>query len=166
MLKRLMEVKTALESMVILEFWSFWRKTDQISSKKVKGTVLDDCWWERVDLIIKIMDPIVSLLRFVDMDQPILGEVYEGWDSMIESVKTLILQHECPEYGTLVNTLFITIHDILINTWDKNCTPLHCLVHSLNPKYYSNDWLNGGPSRRFPLHMDGELSQGRKDAFR
>ena len=46
MLKRLREVKTALGSMVILEFWYFWRKTDQNASKKVK---------ERVDLTINIM---------------------------------------------------------------------------------------------------------------
>jgi hypothetical protein len=43
---------------------------------------------------------------------------------------------------------------------------LHCFYYSLNPKYYSNDWLNGRPSHRFSPHMDGEISQGRKDAFR
>ena len=51
---------------------------------------------------------------------------------------------------------------------DNNCSPLHCLAHSLNPKYYSHDWLNGGsgPSRRVPPHMDEEISQGRKTKFR
>jgi hypothetical protein len=87
-----------------------------------------------------------------------LGEIYEGWDSMIESMKTIVLEHECPEYGTLVETLFTTIRDILISRWDKNCTPLHCLAHSLNPKYYSDDWLICGPSLRFPPHMEGEIS--------
>eukprot|EP00253_Pinus_taeda_P002946 PITA_02946 len=123
MLKRLREVRTTLGAMVILEFWSFWRKTNQVASKRVKDTMLDNAWWERVDLLIQIMDPIIYLLRFADTDQPILGE-------------------------------------------DKNCTPLHCLAHSLNPKYYNHEWLNGGPSHRFPLLMDGEISQGRKDAFR
>ena len=61
--------------MVISEYWSFWRKTDQIASKKVKDTVLDDGWWEKVDLTIKIMEPIIYLLRFADTDKPILGEV-------------------------------------------------------------------------------------------
>ena len=83
MLKRLREVKTTLGAMVISEFWSLWRKTDQLASKRVKDTVLDDAWWERVDLIIQIIDPIISLLQFADTDKPILGEVYEGWDSMI-----------------------------------------------------------------------------------
>ena len=166
MLKRLREVKTALGAMVISNFWSFWRKTDQATSKRVKDTMLDDVWWERVDLLIQIMDPIISLLQFVDTDQPILGEVYEGWDSMIESVRSIILHSQCPEYETSPEAFFTSIQDILVSKWAKNCTPLHCLAHSLNPKYYSHGWLNGGPSCRFPPHMDGEISQGRKDALR
>ena len=112
------------------------------------------------------MDPIISLFRFEDIDQPILGEVYEGWGSMIESVRSIILQSECPEYETSSKAFFTTIQDILVSRWDKNYTPLHCLAHSLNPKYYSHEWLNGGPSCRFPPHMDGEISQGKKDAFK
>jgi len=168
MLKRLREVKTALGCMVISEYWSFWRKTDQIASKKVKDTVLDDGWWEKVDLTIKIMEPIISLLRFADTDKPILGDVYEGWDSMIETMKTVVLANECLEYGTSAESLWSTIQDILISRWDKNCTPLHCLAHSLNPKFYSHEWLNGGSdsSHRVPPHMDGEISLGRKIAFR
>jgi hypothetical protein len=128
--------------------------------------MLDDAWWERVDLTIKIMEPIISLLRFADTDKPILGEVYEGRDFMIESMRTIILQNESLEYGTPAEIFFTTIHDILISRWNKNCSPLHCLAHSLNPKYYNNEWLSGGTSRRFPPHMDHELSEGRKEAFR
>eukprot|EP00253_Pinus_taeda_P031535 PITA_31535 len=124
MLKRLREVKTALGAMVISEFWSFWRMTDQVASKRVKDTVLDDAWWERVDLLIQIMDPIISFLRFADTNQPILGE-------MGQELHTFTL------FGSLIE-----------------------------PNYYSHEWLNGGPSHRFPPHMDGEISQGRKDAFR
>jgi len=82
---------------------------DQASSKKVKDIVLYDAWWERVDLTIKIMDPIIFLLQFANTDNPILGEVYEGWDSMIESVRTIILQNESHEYGTPTKIFFTTI---------------------------------------------------------
>jgi hypothetical protein len=44
--------------MVVLDLCSFCRKTDQAASKRVKDTVLDDGWWERVNLSIKIMDPV------------------------------------------------------------------------------------------------------------
>lgn len=62
MLKRFWEVKTNLGEIVILGFWSFGRKTNKATSKKVKDTVLDDTWWERVDINIKITDPIITLL--------------------------------------------------------------------------------------------------------
>ena len=68
MLKRLKEEKATLGAMVISDLWSFRRKTDQAASKKVKGTMLNDGWWERVDLTIKIMNPIISFLQFADMD--------------------------------------------------------------------------------------------------
>ena len=80
---------------------------------------------------------------------------------MIEFVRTIILQSGCPEYETSSEAFFTTIQDILFNRWDKNCTPLHCLAHSLNPKYHCHESLNGGPFRE-----DGELSQRRKDALR
>ena len=100
-----------LVSMVISEYWSFWRKTDQSASKKVKDKdiVLDDFWWERVDLTIKIMEPLISLLRFVDTDQPILTDVYEGWDSMIDSIRTIVMENECLEYETSIENLWSTI---------------------------------------------------------
>ena len=113
-----------------------------------------------MDLTIKIMEPLISLLRFADTDQPILPDVYEGWDSMIESMRTIVMENECPEYEASTENLWSTIQDILISRWDKNCTPSHCLAHSLNPKFYSQEWLNGGPSHRVPPHMDGEISQG------
>ena len=90
MLKRLREVKTALGSMVILEYWSFWRKTDQSASKKVK-------------------EPLISLLRFADTNQPILADVYEGWDSMIESMRTIVMENECLKYETSAENLWSTI---------------------------------------------------------
>lgn len=101
MLKRLREVKAALGAIVISKFWSFCRKTDQAASKKVEDSVLDDVWWERIDLAIKIMDPIIYLLRFADTNQPIcyhppcscLCEVDSGW--MVEGQATKGWNHNC-----------------------------------------------------------------------
>ena len=90
----------------------------------MKDTVWDDVWWERVDLTIKIMESLISLLRFANTDQPILADVYEGWDSMIESMRTIVMENECPEYETSAKNLWSTIQDIRISRWDKNCTHL------------------------------------------
>ena len=55
-----------------------------------------------------------------------------------------------------------------MSKWDNNCTHLHCLAHSLNPKFYSHGWLNGGlrTSHKVPPHMDGDISQGGNISFR
>lgn len=76
---------------------------------------------------------------------------------MIESMRSNILQSEFPKSETSLEAFFTTILDILVNRWDKNCTPLHCLAHSLNPEYYNHEWLNGGPSHKFPPNIDDEI---------
>ena len=87
---------------------------------------------------------------------------------MIEFMRTIVMENEWLDYETSIENLWSIIQDILISSWDKNCTPLHCLAHSLNPKFYSQEWLTGGTvtSHRVPPHMDGEISQRRKIAFR
>ncbi|GAV71715.1 LOW QUALITY PROTEIN: hypothetical protein CFOL_v3_15205, partial [Cephalotus follicularis] len=44
------------------------------------------------------------------------------------------------------------VHEILIDSWNKNNTPLHCLVHALNPKV--------------PSHKDMEINQERTKCIR
>jgi hypothetical protein len=60
MIKRYREVRTALRSMVISKYWSFWRNHDINASKKVKDIVLDDGWWERE--ILSLRSWILSFL--------------------------------------------------------------------------------------------------------
>jgi len=52
---------------------------------------------------------------------------------MIENVKSVIYQHE----GTRENKqspFYDVVHQILEDRWNKNYTPLRCLVHFLNPR--------------------------------
>ena len=73
------------------------------------------------------------MLGAADTDRPCLHLVYEMWDSMIETVKAAIYRHEGLENDEY-SLFFNVVYDILIDRWTKNCTPLHCLAHSLNPK--------------------------------
>ncbi|GMI96415.1 hypothetical protein HRI_003310800 [Hibiscus trionum] len=45
---------------------------------------------------------------------------------------------------------------IIIARWTKSYTPLHCLAHSLNPRFYSDGWLTEDLSRVAP-HRDGDV---------
>ncbi|XP_044495685.1 uncharacterized protein LOC123218332 [Mangifera indica] len=83
---------------------------------------------------------------------------------MIEKVKSVIYEHE-GKFSTQDSPFYSVIYSILYDRWAKSNTPLHCLAHSLNPRFYSEQWLEGGEGR-VPPHMDGEVSIERNKCFR
>ncbi|KAG1654242.1 hypothetical protein FOA52_004557 [Chlamydomonas sp. UWO 241] len=48
-------------------------------AKEVHDLVMDEMWWERVELVPDVCNPIVQLLRFVDPNEPGLGKVDYRW---------------------------------------------------------------------------------------
>ncbi|XP_075636947.1 uncharacterized protein LOC142609238 [Castanea sativa] len=90
-------------------------------------------WWDRVDYILEFTAPIYDMMRVADTEKPCLHLVYEMWDSMIKNVKVAIYRHEGLEDDDY-SSFWSVVYDILIDRWTKNCTPLHCLAHSLNPR--------------------------------
>jgi hypothetical protein len=53
---------------------------------------------------------------------------------MIENVKKVIYIKEKNEHDE-ESAFFTIVYDILIDLWTKSNTPLHCVAHSLNPRY-------------------------------
>ena len=132
MLKRFVEIKTALQHMVISDKWNIY-KDDAPTAQVVKEKILSDVWWGNVEYILRITNPIYEMIRLADTDTPCLHLIYEMWDSMIERVKKAIYQYEGLELDE-VSDLYMVIHDILIARWTKGNNPLHYLAHSLNPR--------------------------------
>ncbi|ONM32168.1 hAT transposon superfamily protein [Zea mays] len=105
---------------------------------------------------------IVVLKRLIAIKDAL--SVMVMWDTMIEKVKSVIYRHEMKE--THEESIFYSaVHDILVSRWTKSNTPLHCLAHSLNPKYYTDAWINEVPNRQAP-HNDDEISEMRNTCFR
>ena len=91
MLKRFVEVKSALQQMVISDKWSIYKEVRDDSptptAQIVKDLILNDVWWDKVNYILRITTPIYEMICMTDTDTPYLHLVYEMWDSMIEKVK-------------------------------------------------------------------------------
>ena len=83
---------------------------------------------------------------------------------MIENVKVVIYRHEGKNEKE-VSPFYTIVHKILVDRWAKSNTPLHCLAHSLNPRYYSEEWLKESPNR-LPPHRDKEISDERLKCFK
>lgn len=58
--------------MVVDPNWRFLKEDDTKKARKIKGLLVDDQWWERVDFLITFTDPVVRLLREADTDNPML----------------------------------------------------------------------------------------------
>ena len=95
--------------------------------------LLDDFWWDQVDYILSFTAPFFDLIRVFDTDRLSLHLVYDMWDTMIEKVKIVIYKHEGKRLED-ESTFYNVVHQILVDRWNKNNTPLHCLAHSLNPR--------------------------------
>ncbi|KAF8389287.1 hypothetical protein HHK36_025980 [Tetracentron sinense] len=164
MLKRFKLIKRGLQKMVISDKWVLYKEDNIGKAIFVKENVLNDIFWDKIDYILSFTLPIYEMLRFCDTDKPCLHLVYEMWDAMIEKVKASIYRHE----GKLEHeesTFYSVVHEILVERWAKSNTPLHCLAHSLNPRYYSSMWLDENPNR-VPPHKDDEISNMRNKCFK
>jgi len=135
MLRRFVEVKMALQQMVISDKWTVYREDAPTAqnAQTVKEKILSDVWWSNVEHILKVTSPIYDMIRVADTDTPCLHLIYEMWDSMIEKVKKEIYLWEGKEHDE-VSDYYSVVHDILIARWTKGNNPLHCLAHSLNPR--------------------------------
>ncbi|XP_074323848.1 uncharacterized protein LOC141660758 [Apium graveolens] len=97
-------------------------------------------------------------------DKPSLHLIYDMWDEMIEKVKNILYRHERKELHE-ESTFYDVVYAILIDRWTKSSSPLHCLAHSLNPKYYSDAWFSAAPDR-LPPHHDIEISEERNKCIK
>ncbi|XLS89483.1 hypothetical protein HN51_065491 [Arachis hypogaea] len=146
MLKRFRLLNQGLKEMVISEKWSSYKEDNISKAEFVTEKILSENWWQKIGYILTFTNPIYDVLRSTDTDAPTLHLVHEMWDSMIKKVKSTIYLYERKDEQE--------------SSWTKSSTPLHCLAHSLNPRYYSHQWLREDPTRVSP-HQDIEITNER-----
>uniref|UniRef100_A0A803KP61 HAT C-terminal dimerisation domain-containing protein n=1 Tax=Chenopodium quinoa TaxID=63459 RepID=A0A803KP61_CHEQI len=146
------------------ENWSLYKDDRRGQASYVREKILDEIWWEKVDYILDFTRPIYDMIRVCDTDQSSLHLVYKIWDIMVQKVKDAIYKKE----GKLdyeESTFFNVVKGILSSRWSKGSTPLHSLAHSLNPRFYTEEWLNEVPGRVVP-NANNEISTQRLQCFR
>ncbi|XP_049936819.1 uncharacterized protein LOC126410608 [Nymphaea colorata] len=161
MIKRIKQVKHALTLMVTDNDWEFYRNDDIVKAQEIKKCILEDEWWDKVTYFLQFTEPIWQMLREVDKEGLMLHKVYDMWDKMIEKIQNIIFRHEKKNVALDDSKFFDHVHRILVRRWNRSNNPLHCMAHSLNPKYYGQTWLAGGIGR-VPPNRDPEISKNRE----
>jgi hypothetical protein len=154
------EVRQALQAMVIDPLWESWRTSSFDRGQKIKSIILDDAWWDKVQYLLWFTEPILTMIRTFDTDMPCLGEVYESIDSMLERIREIIKDND----DDPLELFYHEVKDIVTKRWNKMTTPLHLLAYALHPKYYHSKVFS--LPGRTTLNKDSELVQGYKTTLR
>ncbi|KAF1892711.1 hypothetical protein Lal_00042601 [Lupinus albus] len=87
------------------------------------------------------------------------------WTSCVVHILNLALKNIRKYINSDYLSFYNVIHSILISRWTKSYTPLHCMARSLNPRYYSDEWIQEAPNRHAP-HEDEEISMERNKCLK
>ena len=112
MFKRFRSLKEGLQNMVISLEWSIYKDNDVAKAKKVKETLLDDIWWNKIDYILSFIAPIYDVLRKTNSDMTCLHLVYAILDSMIKNVRQVIYRRKTKNEES---PFYDVVHKILMD---------------------------------------------------
>ncbi|XP_071913969.1 uncharacterized protein [Coffea arabica] len=125
-LKSLHDHKDSLQSLVTSGDYKQFLRIEK--GKDVKQIVLDERFWNNCLIMVRIMGPIIRLLRICDTDErPSLGYLYEGMFRAINGIKRLFRNKE---------RLYKPYIDIISDRWDRMLRKnLHAAAYYLNPAF-------------------------------
>lgn len=125
--------------------WMKNKLSKEAKGKEATKTTIMPSFWNHVRYTLKVMAPLVRVLRLVDGEKkPAMGYIYEAMDKAKEAIMKSFKNDE---------SKYKDVFAIIDNRW--NCQlhrPLHAAGHFLNPEYYY-----GNPALEFDLEVTNGL---------
>ncbi|XP_074297184.1 uncharacterized protein LOC141627876 [Silene latifolia] len=151
LLKRILDCREALVTLVCQKKWKDWLKKGDENSRKqgseIAEYIKDESFWDDVESVLKILEPLYHVLKFADGEGPLMGEIYEKMDNMLGEVKDVMATSR-------YSSDFDAMAHLITERWEKMNVPLHCLGFALNPRFYNAKYLMstapGGVKRKAP----------------
>ncbi|GLJ32777.1 hypothetical protein SUGI_0660020 [Cryptomeria japonica] len=129
-LKRVVEEKAALRSVICSNQWESSVLSKGHKGKNIEQIILNNNFWESAAKVLLVCEPIVDVLCMVDGDTTCLGMLYESMDRCKESIQKA-LNNEEAEYMQIWETVDCR--------WKMMHTPLHVAACFLEPKLFASD---------------------------
>ncbi|XP_016194913.1 uncharacterized protein LOC107635874 [Arachis ipaensis] len=134
-LKSIYDHKEYLQSLMVDKYFTSHKLSKSANGKIVSSIVLDSKFWQDCLTTVKIVSPLIKLLRLVDADEkPSLGIAYEGMQRAKNAIKTMFRNQKAA---------YTPYTSILKMRWDKHLKrDLHAAAYFLNPGiFYSEDFV-------------------------
>ncbi|KAK9665685.1 hypothetical protein RND81_14G128800 [Saponaria officinalis] len=127
----------------------------------VADYIKDDSFWEEVENVLRILEPLYHILKFADSEGPLMGEIYEKMNNMLGEVKDIMATNRR-------SSDFVTMEHLITERWEKMNVPIHCSGFALNPRFYDANYLLStapGCLKRNAPNLDKEVVTGVMKAF-
>jgi hypothetical protein len=133
------QVKESLQETVVNKEFKSWLKNKKYRQHgaEISERVLSEAWWKTANIIIKLCEPIVCLLRLADAggDKPVIGKVYFKMFTIVQHVANLA---ELSDDDRQTITAFVN------DRWKMLHTDMHSAGFVLDPEYnFEAYWQSG-----------------------
>ncbi|KAH1094864.1 hypothetical protein GYH30_040248 [Glycine max] len=128
-LERLHKEKANIRKMFTSDEWTLNKLSKEPKGKEAAKVVLMPSFWNSVVYTLKVMAPLVKVLRLVDGERkPAMGYIYEAMDKAKETIIKSFNNNE---------SKYKDVFEIIDKRW--NCQlhrPLHAAAHFLNLEFF------------------------------
>jgi hypothetical protein len=132
-LKRLVEEKASVRSVICSTEWENSHLSKEAKGKELEQNILGNAFWESAMKVLKICEPIIDMLRMVDSDTPSMGFVYEGMDRCKEAI--------AKSFNNVENE-YMEIWEVIDERWKMLHSPLHAATCFLDPRLFGIERRN------------------------
>lgn len=117
-----------LQKMFSCDEWNASQWSRKQDGKDTKKKVNDATFWKKAIELVKIVEPLVKVLRLVDGESLAMGYIYEAMDQAKEQIRAAY-KDRVAKYGP--------IWKIIDHRWNNQLhRPIHAAGYFLNPRYH------------------------------
>ncbi|KAH9308797.1 hypothetical protein KI387_036708, partial [Taxus chinensis] len=128
MLQSLLSQAQNLKKMFSSDEWNASKWSRKQDGKDTKKKVFDNLFWKKIAEVVKIVEPLIKVLRLVDGEISVMGYIYEAMDQAKEQIRASY-RDKVTKYGP--------IWEIIDNIWNNQLHhPIHAAGYFLNPRYH------------------------------
>jgi hypothetical protein len=130
-LQSLLQCQYELKQMFVSGEWRDCRYSRREDGRAIARLVYSDSFWEGVEEVCSVAEPLVKVLRLVDGDKPVMGYLYEAMDKAKESIRAYYEGKGTPGFNRQM-----MIWDLIDSRWTGMLhRPIHAATLFLNPAF-------------------------------
>ncbi|KAM5577951.1 hypothetical protein ABKV19_008328 [Rosa sericea] len=139
-LQSLFQKKAGLKQLFTCDDWVTSKYSRSKEGRRIEELVLENMFWDNVQAVISIYEPLYGVLRIVDTEvnptMPMLYDLFKKVRTKLEEVR---------------NTVWV--RKIIDDRWFKQlCHPLHAAAYYLNPMFQYSEGIGDDPELLDALH--------------